>query len=118
MNQGARKVPLDMAVILTGVAFIFDLINILIEYLTFGIGGFIMDFVSAITFTLWLGHYDIRLWGNRNIGWSMATALIDMLPFGDLTFPWTIRVASLAFTERKEIPVETKKRSVSSGWRL
>jgi len=110
MNRGEKKVPTDVAVMMVGFAFIFDLTNVLVEYVSFGVGGVVMDAASAATFTFWFERYGVELWGGKNIGWSVATALIDMIPFGDFMFPWTIRVAILAFTERKETPTNVKAR--------
>jgi hypothetical protein len=104
MNRGERKVPLDIACIMTGFAFVFDLTNVLLEFISLGLGGFIMDIVSIITFSLWFEHYGVHMWGNKNMGWTLLAAFIDPLPFADLLFPWTFRVASLAFTERHEVP--------------
>jgi presenilin-like A22 family membrane protease len=100
MNQGERKVPLDMACIMTGFALIFDLFGIFLEFWSFGIGGVAMDVWSTIVFTIWFHHYEISVWGNKNVGWSLAAVFLDALPFTDLTLPWTFRVATLAFSER------------------
>ena len=105
--------PADIGVFMIGVAFALDLINILVEYITFGIGGIIMDLLSAAIFTLWLGNYNIKLWGNKNASLTLLATFVDLIPFGDLTFPWTVRVGYAVFTEKKEVPKEAK---VTASW--
>jgi hypothetical protein len=108
MQRGEKKVPTDVAIMLVGIAFMFDLMGILSEVETVGIGGLVMDAVSASTFTFWFERYGVQLWSDKNARWSIAAAFFDALPFTDLAFPWTIRVAILAFTERKETPTNVK----------
>src|SRR6185437_4988309 len=102
MNPGKRKIPLDMAVIMTTIAAFFDVLNILAELIPF-VGffiGFVLDLVMAAVFYVWFAHYDIKLFSERNAGASMIALVFNALPITDLTFPWTIRVGSLAFSAR------------------
>lgn len=99
-----------------GIAFMMDLINLSVEYFTFGVGGILVDALSAAIFTLWMQNYGINLWGDKNTTWTLLTILVDAVPFGDLAFPWTVRVSYAVFTERKENVQEMK--ATVSGWRL
>jgi hypothetical protein len=113
---GERKVAPDMAVFMIAIAFAFDLINICVEYFTFGVGGIIMDFITGAIFFLWFQRYDINLFGNRNTSLTLLAGFVDMVPGGDFFFPWTWRVGLAVLNERKEVPKEAKV-SVSP-WRL
>jgi hypothetical protein len=107
-KEGERKVPKDTAVLMIGMAFTLDLVNLCVEYITFGVGGIIVDFLSAAIFNFWLKDYKIDLWGDGNASFSLLAAFASAIPIADLCFPWTIRVGYAVLTERKEVPKEAR----------
>ena len=103
------------------VAVLLDLINIGFDFVTFGIGGFFIDVITGGIFTIWFSHLDASLWSSNSIGWTLCAAGFSALPFTDLTFPWTVRVASHAFTSRHPVVSRPKPKAVPKSrgsWRL
>src|SRR4051812_7776689 len=115
MPQGERKVPNDAAMIMTGVAVFLDFINIAVELIPVVgiIVGFLVDLLIAGIFYVWFAHYEVKLYGSKNMAGSAIAFTLNALPVTDLAFPWAIRVGSLAFSEKKDAPNEASV-SVSS----
>jgi hypothetical protein len=102
--MGEKKVPTAIAIMMIVVAVLLDLFNLLIGFISLELFGWFGDVLAAMIFSIWFSHYGVSLGSSKNIGWTLVVILVDMLPFGDLTFPWAIRVGYLAFHERKEAP--------------
>lgn len=105
---------------MTGVAGFLDLVNILVELIPVlgAVIGFIIDIVIAAGFYVWMAHYEVKLYSAKNAPGSMVAFVMNALPITDLTFPWTIRIGSLAFTEEKEIPTNAQTRATARQFRL
>lgn len=119
MNPGERKVPRTTAFAMIGVAVVFDLLNIAFELIPV-IGfvlGLIIDLLLTGIFFVWFDHYNVKLFGPKNFKGTMLAMAANAFPLTDLAFPWAIRVSSLAFSERKEIPAEIQINR-NSGFRL
>jgi hypothetical protein len=84
-------------------AVLFDLINIGLDFITFGLLGWFVDAIATMIFSIWFSHHNASLWSSRNVGRTLVAMVIDAVPFGDLTFPWTIQVAYTALTEREPV---------------
>lgn len=117
-QKGELKVPKDLAWLMTGVAIFLDLLCLLAEAIPV-IGtavSFALNILITGIFFLWLGHYEIKLFSDKNVTGSFIAFLLNALPFTDITFPWAFRVGALVFNERKDPPREVKM-SISK-WRL
>lgn len=117
-QKGEKKVPKDLAWLMIGVAFFLDLLCLLAEIIPV-IGtaiSFAIDVLITGIFFLWLGHYDIKLFSDKNISGSFAAFILNALPLSDIAFPWVFRIGALVFTETKDAPREVKM--TISGWRL
>lgn len=118
--MGERKVPKGTIGIMIAAAAVCDLVNIFIDFITFGLGGFFMDIITTTIFSLWFSHYGVSLISSRNALRTIGAFVLDAFPFTDLAFPWTWQVAYTALTERHPAP-EAKpdtKPKPSSGWRI
>jgi hypothetical protein len=115
--KGARKISNDAAIFMTGIAIFLDLVAIAVEIIPVGgfVLGFVLDALIAVVFSMWFDHYHVNLWGKNATGSFIALGM-NAFPITDLTFPWAIRVGSLAFTAREEIPKEAEV--TISPWRL
>jgi len=119
MGEGERRIPNDTAILMTAIAGFLDLVSILAELIPIvGIViGFILDMLMTGIFYLWFAHYDVKLFGNKNAAGSLIAFVLNAFPLTDLTFPWAVRVGTLAFSAKKEVPQETAQQP-SSAWRL
>lgn len=115
--MGERKISNGTAAIMVGFAVIFDLVNIGVDFITFGIGGVFVDAAAALFFGIWFSHLGASLWSSRNVGRTILAMLLDAIPVGDLTFPWTWQVAYTAFTERHPAPAQQAP-ARRSQWRI
>ncbi len=101
-QKGKRKISNTTAVIFTCLAFGADAVNILLDFIP--IVGFILvpinDFLAMLFFSIAFSHCNASLWSSKRAGGTLLTIVVDAIPFGDFTFPWTWRVASVAFNER------------------
>ena len=102
--MGERKISNAMAGVMIACAFILDLLNIVVDFVTIGIGGFFMDGCIAIIFAIWFHHYSVSLGSSRNAGRTILAIVLDAFPVTDLMFPWTLQVAYTALTERHAAP--------------
>ena len=120
IHLGKRKIPIGAAALMIPIAAILDLINIVVDFLTFGIGGIFVDALSAGVFSIWCSHYGASLWSSKNIGWTLLALLFDLFPVTDLTFPWTTRVTMAIITERHPLNLgkNKEKSAYRSPWRL
>ena len=119
--MGERKISYTNALIMVAVAFLLDLFNIVVDFMTFGIGGFFIDACTTIVFSIWFSHFGVSLGSSRNVGRTILAILLDAFPVTDLMFPWTLQVAYTAFTERHPTTMgqNVKKLSrIKSGWRI
>ena len=121
--MGERKISNGTAGIMTAIAFILDGTNIVFDFITFGTGGIFMDVIIGGIFTIWFSHLGASLWSSNTIGWTLCAAGFSAFPITNLSFPWTARVASHAFTARHQSTslskVKTKPAPKSRGtWRL
>lgn len=95
-----KKIPIGGAVAIIVVAFIFDSINIGLDFVTFGILGWLVDLGAVVILSPWLAYYGINIWSGARIFGTLIAFAIDAVPFGDLVFPWTIRVAFAVVSAR------------------
>ncbi len=118
MNRGPRKVPLDVACLMVGVAVFLDLLNIIAELIPvvgFVIGA-IIDILILGLFYVWFHHYDVKFAAGKNAGGTLIAMVLNLFPLTDMAFPLAIRVGMLAFGERKEMPAEVaQNRAVRSS---
>jgi hypothetical protein len=109
--MGERKIPSDVAVMMIVVAVLLDFINIGLDFIAFGLLGWVIDAIATMVFGIWFSHFKSSLWSSRNVGRTLVTVVIDAVPLGDLTFPWTAQVAYTAFTERvSAVPASVRRR--------
>lgn len=116
--MGKRKISNTTASIMIGAAVICDLINIAVDFATLGIGGFIIDALTALFFSIWFWHLGVSLGSSRNAGRTILAILLDAFPVTDLTFPWTWQVAYTAFTERYPVEHEQEQQKKPASNRL
>lgn len=119
--MGDRKISNNTAAMMITIAFMLDCLNIAVDFLTFGIGGFFMDAIITIVFTIWFSHLGASLFSSRNTLRTLGAILMDAFPFTDLAFPWTLQVAYTALTERHHASPTAegaKKALTRSGWRI
>lgn len=83
-----------------GVAFLMDFVlDPIVDLLTFGFGGFIVDILAVIIFWPWMREYGIDLFGANAAG-SLLTVFVEATPILNLLAPgWTLRVAILVTRE-------------------
>jgi hypothetical protein len=100
--MGQRKVPSPTGEMMIAIAFLCDLINLGVSFITFGLLDWFMDLVEVMVFSLWLSNHGASLW-KKNPGLTILATVVDAIPMGDITFPWTVRVAYSVYTEREEL---------------
>ncbi len=98
--MGEKKIPTGVAALMIGVAFTLDLMNIILEFISLGLLGWLIDLISTTIFSVWFYQHDINLWAGRNFMGTAAAVILDAIPVGDMFFPWTLRVAYTSLTER------------------
>lgn len=117
-----HKISKSAAVIMIIFAFIFDLANIVVDFVTMGIGGFFMGAVTAMVFSVWFSHYGVSMTASRNVARFLLTIVLSAFPGTDLLFPWTVNVGLTVYLERKRESMaekhDAKKPLRQSGWRL
>jgi hypothetical protein len=120
--MGERKISGGTAAMLIVTAVLFDLLNIAVDFISFGLLGVFVDAFATIVLSLWFSHLGVSLWSSRNAGRTILAMVFDAFPVTDLTFPWTCQVMYTVFTEviaKPAIDKITKPKSTpSSGWRI
>jgi hypothetical protein len=120
--MGERKISNSSAALLIAAAIFFDLLNIAVDFISFGLLGIFVDAFATIILSLWFSHLGVSLWSSRNAGRTILAMILDAFPGTDLTFPWTCQVPYTVFTEVVAKPAIEKmtkpKLPPSSGWRL
>jgi hypothetical protein len=104
-GKGKRKIPIGWGAILVVIAALIDLIGFLLDWVTFGVGGFLMDAIAAIVLTLCLLPFGVFLFAPRNALGTLITAAISATPL-DIFCPWAIRVTMLIITQRHPVEEE------------
>ena len=121
--MGERKISNGSAAALIFFAVFFDILNIAVDFISFGLLGIFVDAFAAIFLSLWFSHLGVSLWSSRNVGRTLLAMVLDAFPFTDMTFPWTCQVTFTILTERvtsnatKPIAKSNPRRS-NSGWRI
>ena len=100
--MGERKIPLGTGAFMIAVAVVLDCMNIALDFVSFGLLGWMIDFLALGIFSIWLSTYNASLWSS-NPGLTLIATIIDAVPFGDLAFPWTWRIAYSVFNERESV---------------
>lgn len=83
-----------------GAALVIDFVlDPVVDLLTFGFGGFVVDIMAMIVFWPWMRRHDMDLFG-ANVTGSLFTVLVEAMPILNLLVPgWTLRVAILVTRE-------------------
>ena len=86
--------------LMIGVALIIDFIlDPVVDFFTFGFGGFLVDIIAIIIFWPWMKMQGISLFGENATG-TLITAIVEAIPILNLLAPgWTLRVAILVTRE-------------------
>lgn len=95
-------IPRETAIAMTVCAFLFDLGNIFLDAISLALLSPLTEICAVLFFSIWFSHNGASLWSGSRVGGTMLAMLVDAIPAGNLTFPWTIRVATAAFTARGE----------------
>ncbi len=97
MKPKLTSVAIPLILVAVFIDFILDP---LIDLLTFGIGGLVVDFGAAFLFHHWLDRYQVQLYGPKNRAFSVATTVLEGLPEINILPMWTIRIVMLIMRDR------------------